>query len=158
MIRPFVAEVKRYGDYSRLGESIYDHPYQWGSRRAGPDLARVGSKYGDEWHYTHMMNTGALSPGSTMPNYPWLAEKDTDIDALPAKIAALRTLGVPFPEKSDQEIIDAAYAQAEAIVKNLKSKQIEVSKEKQIIALIAYLQQLGDSLPQETEGLTTAAK
>lgn len=158
MIRPFVAEVKRYGDYSRLGESIYDHPYQWGSRRAGPDLARVGRKYGDEWHYTHMMNTGALSPGSTMPNYPWLAEKDTDFDALPSKISVLRKLGVPFPERDNDQVIDAARAQAEQIAQGLKAKQIEVSEDKQIVALIAYLQQLGRTAPANPGNAVTSAE
>ncbi len=158
MIRPFVAEVKRYGDYSRLGDSIYDHPYQWGSRRAGPDLARVGIKYGDEWHYTHMMNTGALSPGSTMPNYPWLAKKKTNFTALPGKISALRTLGVPFTEKSDEEVIAEANAQAQRIVQNLKDKQIEVTKDKQIVALIAYLQQLGLTDNHQPDEVTAAAQ
>lgn len=158
MIRPFVAEVKRYGDYSRLGDSIYDHPYQWGSRRAGPDLARVGSKYGDEWHYTHMMNTGALSPGSSMPNYPWLAKKKANIDALPGKISALRILGVPFPERTDEEVIAAASEQAERIARNLKDKQIEVTKDKQIVALIAYLQQLGLTDNHNPDEVTAAAQ
>ena len=143
MIRPFVAEVKRYGPYSELGDSIYDHPYQWGSRRAGPDLARVGGKYGDDWHYTHMLNTDALSPGSNMPNYPWLAKKKTNIDSLPGKIAALRTLGVPYENMENKEIIDAANAQAAQIATGLKASQIEVAPDRQIVALIAYLQQLG---------------
>jgi cytochrome c oxidase cbb3-type subunit I/II len=158
MIRPFVAEVKRYGDYSRLGDSIYDHPFQWGSRRTGPDLARVGSKYGNEWHYTHMMNTAALSPGSNMPNYPWLAEKTINLNALPSKIGALRTLGVPYPEMTDQEILDSANTQAEAIAQDLKQKQIEVDKDKQIVALIAYLQQLGRSDPHNPAEVISSAQ
>ena len=158
MIRPFVSEVKRYGDYSRLGDSIYDHPHQWGSRRAGPDLARIGSKYGDDWHYTHMMNTAALSPGSTMPNYPWLAKKKTDFEALPAKISALRILGVPFPERSPEQVIDAAHVQAEEIAQGLGEKQIEVGEDKQIVALIAYLQQLGKSKNIEPEPVISSAQ
>lgn len=157
MIRPFVSEVKRYGDYSNLGDSVYDHPYQWGSRRAGPDLARVGSKYGDDWHYTHMMNTNALSPGSNMPNYPWLAEKKTDFEALPIKMAVLRKLGVPFTEEDPQSIITSARKQAEQIASGLAERQIEVDADKQIIALIAYLQQLGKSEPVDQDKLASTS-
>jgi len=157
MIRPFVSEVKRYGDYSNLGDSVYDHPYQWGSRRAGPDLARVGSKYGDDWHYTHMMDTNALSPGSNMPNYPWLAKKETDFDALPSKIATLRKLGVPFPEEDGESVIAAARRQAEQIASGLAERQIEVDADKQIVALIAYLQQLGKTSPIDQDKLASAS-
>ncbi len=145
-IRPFVAEVKRYGDYSRLGESIYDHPFQWGSRRTGPDLARVGGKYSDAWHYDHMLDPRQISPGSNMPNYPWLFEKYTDYGALPSKINVQKILGVPFPDWSPAEIDSSAKAQAKAIQKNLKSLGKEVNEDAQIVALIAYLQQLGKSI------------
>lgn len=158
MIRPFVPEVKRYGEYSNLGDSIYDHPYQWGSRRIGPDLARVGKKYGDDWHYTHMINTNALSPGSNMPNYPWLAEKKTDFEALPTKVATLRKLGVPFPIMEDEEVINAAKAQAEEISTRLAERQIEVGADKQIIALIAYLQQIGTLENPPSDQLANATK
>ncbi len=143
MIRPFVAEVKRYGEYSRLGESIYDHPYQWGSRRAGPDIARIGGKYGDVWHYDHMLDPRSTSPQSNMPNYPWLFEKFTDYSSLNSKIAALKLLGVPFPDRSPAEIDSAAKAQAREIAKGLEEQGKEIDPDKQIIALIAYLQQLG---------------
>jgi len=145
MIRPFVAEVKRYGDYSRLSESVYDYPYQWGSRRAGPDLARVGRKYSNIWHYQHMMNPENLSPGSNMPNYPWLAEKKTDYDSLPSKISVQQTLGVPFPDWNDDEFINQAKGQARNIAEDLKKDVPEIDPDTQIIALIAYLQQLGHS-------------
>ena len=158
MIRPFVSEVKRYGEYSKLGDSIYDHPYQWGSRRAGPDLARIGGKYGDDWHYTHMMDTNALSPGSNMPNYPWLARKTIDFDALPSKIAVLRTLGVPFAEADGQSVIAAAKAQAKQISDGLAQRQIEVEADKQIVALIAYLQQVGKTDKISTDHLASAAE
>ena len=92
MIRTMVPDVLRYGDYSRLGESIYDHPFQWGSKRTGPDLARIGGKYNNAWHYNHMLNPRQLSEGSNMPNYPWLIDKKTDIKALPKKIAVQRHL------------------------------------------------------------------
>ncbi|MBK1879281.1 cytochrome-c oxidase, cbb3-type subunit I [Pelagicoccus mobilis] len=145
MVRPFVAEVKRYGEYSRLGESIYDHPYQWGSRRTGPDLARLGGKYNDDWHYDHMLDPRLTSPGSNMPNYPWLFEKMTDYGSLPSKINAQKMLGVPWPDWSPAEIDSAAKAQARAIKENLEARGKEVDQDAQIVALIAYLQQLGKS-------------
>ncbi len=143
MIRTLVPDVLRYGDYSRLGESVYDHPYQWGSRRTGPDLARVGMKYPNSWHYRHMEDPRQISVGSNMPPYPWLLENDTDVAALPSKIKVQRTLGVPFAEMSDEEIQAQVDAQAAEIVENLKAEGIYVAPEKQIVALIAYLQQLG---------------
>lgn len=146
MIRPFVAEVKRYGDYSRLGESIYDHPYQWGSRRTGPDLARVGEKYPDSWHYNHMLNPRSTSPKSNMPNYPWLFKKTTDYSSLPSKINVQKILGVPFPDWSPAEIDSSAKAQAREIQKRLETQGVEVEQDAQIVALIAYLQQLGKSI------------
>lgn len=146
MIRTLVPDVLRYGDYSRLGESVYDHPSQIGSRRIGPDLARVGSKYPDSWHYQHMEDPRSVSPGSNMPNYPWLMEKQTNINVLPAKIAVQRRLGVPFEEMSDEEIIARANGQAEAIAANLRESGIYVESDRQIVALIAYLQQLGKSI------------
>lgn len=145
MVRPFVAEVKRYGEYSRLGESIYDHPYQWGSRRAGPDLARLGGRYNDAWHYKHMLNPRSTSPGSNMPNYPWLFEKMTDYGSLPSKINTLKMLGVPWPDWSPAEIDSAAKAQARSIKEGLESSGLEVDQDAQVVALIAYLQQLGIS-------------
>lgn len=145
MIRPFVAEVKRYGDYSRLGESVYDHPYQWGSRRTGPDLARLGGKYPNIWHYKHMEDPRSTSVDSNMPNYPWMLENETDYDSLPSKIAVQKTLGVPFPDATPEEIIAQAMAQAETIAADLRQNQVQVSADKEIIAMIAYLQQLGKS-------------
>lgn len=145
-IRPFVAEIKRYGDYSRLGESIYDHPYQWGSRRAGPDLARIGSKYSDAWHYDHMLDPRQTSPGSNMPTYPWLFEKYTDYGSLVSKINVQKMLGVPFPDWSPAQIDSSAKEQAKEIQKNLESLGKEVDADTEIVALIAYLQQLGKSI------------
>jgi len=143
MIRTLVPDVMRYGDYSRLGESIYDRPFQWGSRRIGPDLARVGDKYPDSWHFRHMEDPRQISAGSNMPNYPWLMEKDTDIDALTSKLAVQRTLGVPYPEMTAEEIKTNVMIQASAIAANLKTEGIYIGPEKQIVALIAYLQQMG---------------
>jgi cytochrome c oxidase cbb3-type subunit I/II len=147
MIRTLVPDVMRYGDYSRLGESIYDHPYQWGSRRIGPDLARVGGKYPDSWHYKHMLNPRDTSPGSNMPNYPWLFEQPTDVTALVSKIAVQRTLGVPYPEMNEADIQASVNAQAAEIVTRLREQSVAVEPDREIVALIAYLQKLGKSTP-----------
>ena len=97
MIRPFRDEVARYGEYSKAGEFIYDHPFQWGSKRTGPDLARIGGKYPDSWHYNHMLEPNSMSPGSIMPTYTWLLDDDLNVSTLKAKIKAMQTLGVPYP-------------------------------------------------------------
>jgi cytochrome c oxidase cbb3-type subunit I/II len=145
MIRTLVPDVLRYGDYSRLGESIYDHPYQWGSKRNGPDLARVGSKYPNVWHLRHMEDPRSISVGSNMPPYPWLLTNATDYDALPAKLSAQRTLGVPYPAWTPAQIRANVDAQAKAIAADLKAAGAFVAPEKEIVALIAYLQHLGKS-------------
>ena len=143
MIRTLVPDVLRYGDYSRLGESIYDHPFQWGSKRTGPDLARVGSKYPNIWHLRHMEDPRAISVGSNMPNYPWLFTSPTDVAALPGKIAVQRQLGVPYPAWTDAQITADVNEQAKAIVEDLKTAGGVIASDKQIVALIAYLQKLG---------------
>jgi cytochrome c oxidase cbb3-type subunit II len=125
MIRPFRAEVERYGHYSVAGEFVYDHPFQWGSKRTGPDLARVGGRYSDDWHRIHLRNPRDVVPESNMPNYPWLAKTPVDGDSLPAKMRALRTVGVP-------------YADAE-----IASSTKDVAGKTEEDALIAYLQELG---------------
>ncbi|MEZ5328593.1 MAG: cytochrome-c oxidase, cbb3-type subunit I [Verrucomicrobiales bacterium] len=144
MIRTLVPEVMRYGDYSRIGESIYDHPFQWGSKRTGPDLAREGGKRSDAWHYNHLMDPRMVT-GSIMPSYAWLAEKDTDIKALPAKIGVQRMLGVPYPAMTNHEIEQNAIEQATKITQNLRQPPatIYADPNKQIVAVIAYLQKLG---------------
>ena len=147
MIRTLVPDVMRYGDYSRLGESIYDYPFQWGSRRIGPDLARVGGKYPDSWHYQHMLDPRSVSPGSNMPNYPWLFEKDTDVAALPSKLSVQRILGVPYPEQTPEEIQAQVNAQAAEIAARLRKDNILVEPTREIVAIIAYLQKLGKSEP-----------
>jgi cytochrome c oxidase cbb3-type subunit II len=125
MIRPFRAETERYGHYSVAGEFVYDHPFLWGSKRTGPDLARVGSRYSDDWHRVHLNNPRDLVPESNMPAYPWLATTPVDADVMPAKMRALRRVGVPY---TDQDIAGAvAAAQG-------KTEQD---------AVIAYLQGLG---------------
>jgi cytochrome c oxidase cbb3-type subunit 2 len=125
MIRPFRAEVERYGHYSTAGEFVYDRPFQWGSKRTGPDLHRVGGRYSDEWHRIHLANPREVVPESNMPGYPWLARTAADADGIEAKLRALRTLGVPYAEA---DIAGAREA--------LKGKT-------ETDALIAYLQSLG---------------
>jgi cytochrome c oxidase cbb3-type subunit I/II len=143
MIRTMRADVLRYGDYSRLGESIYDHPFQWGSRRIGPDLAREGGFRPNEWHYDHFMEPRTISPGSNMPAYPWLARKEIDVKALPSKISVLRTLGVPYPEWDAAEIEQSVATQALEISRDLQTKGRVLEPNSQMTALIAYMQKLG---------------
>jgi cytochrome c oxidase cbb3-type subunit II len=125
MIRPLLAETLRYGEYSKAGEFVYDRPFQWGSKRTGPDLHRVGGKYSDDWHRIHLVNPRDLVPESNMPAYPWLATTPVDAAGLPARLSALRTLGAPY---SDAEVQDAAQAAA---------------GKTELDALVAYLQVLG---------------
>ena len=150
MIRTLVPDVLRYGragvaaDYSRLGESIYDRPYQWGSRRIGPDLAHAGKKYPNSWHYRHFEDPRQISAGSNMPAYPWLFEHDADVGALPSKLRVQRMLGVPYPDASPATIQAQVSVQAKEIAADLKTAGIYVAPEKEIVALIAYIQQLGN--------------
>ncbi len=143
MIRTLVPDVMRYGDYSRLGESIYDHPFQWGSKRNGPDLARVGGKYPNIWHLRHLENPRAISAGSNMPNFPWLIADPLDTSTLPRKIAVQRQLGVPYPTWSEVEIDRLVGRQQAAIAQDLRAAGAVVAPDREVIALIAYLQQLG---------------
>ncbi len=128
MIRPFRAETLRYGHYSVAGEFVYDHPFQWGSKRTGPDLHRVGGKYSDQWQYDHLVDPRALVPESNMPAYPWLARDSVDAAAMPAHMGALRKVGVPYTD-----------AQIESAARDVEGKT-------EIEALIAYLQSLGLAL------------
>ncbi|RMI24920.1 MAG: cytochrome-c oxidase, cbb3-type subunit I [Calditrichaeota bacterium] len=149
MIRPFRSETERYGEYSKAGEFVYDHPFLWGSKRTGPDLHRVGGKYPDAWHYNHMVDPRSMSPGSLMPPYPWLAENTLDTTTTAAKIRAMQKLGVPYPENYDRIANRDLQKQARQIAENLKSAGIQVSPDKEIIALIAYLQRLGTDIKVE---------
>lgn len=143
-IRPLAAEVLRYGKASTVEESMYDRPHQWGSKRTGPDLARVGNKYPNLWHFRHMMNPREITPHSIMPNYPWLAQNKVDYLALRKKLSVMKNLGVPY---SDDEVVNAdihAEKQAKAIADDLKKQGAPAGLEKkEITALIAYLQALG---------------
>ena len=128
MIRPFRAETERYGHYSVAGEFVYDHPFQWGSKRTGPDLHRVGGRYSDDWHRVHLMNPRLVVPESNMPGFPWLAENVLDGKDTPAKLEAMKLLGVPY---TDEDIAGATEA---------------VKGKTEMDALIAYLQVLGTSI------------
>jgi cytochrome c oxidase cbb3-type subunit 2 len=128
MIRPLRAETLRYGHYSVAGEFVYDHPFQWGSKRTGPDLHRVGGKYSDEWHRIHLINARDVVPESNMPAYPWLEKNRVDAAAMPTHMTALRRVGVPY---SDAEIAQASQ---------------DVQGKTEMDALIAYLQAMGRAL------------
>jgi cytochrome c oxidase cbb3-type subunit I/II len=149
MIRPFRSETARYGEYSKAGEFVYDHPFQWGSKRTGPDLARLGGKYPDSWHYNHMVDPTSMSPGSIMPPYPWLLEDQIDGNSTIAKIKAMQRLGVPYPEGYDKIAVKDMEAQAKQIAENLKKDGIETLSDREIVALIAYLQRLGKDIKGE---------
>ena len=128
MIRPFRAETERYGHYSVAGEFVYDHPFQWGSKRTGPDLHRVGGRYSDDWHRVHLMAPRDVVPESVMPGFPWLAETELSTDLIQRKLRALRLLGVPY---TDEEI---------------KSAPVDIKGKTEMDALIAYLQVLGTAI------------
>lgn len=146
MVRPFRSETERYGDYSKAGEFVYDHPFLWGSKRTGPDLHRIGGKYSDAWHFNHMMDPTTMSPGSIMPPYPWLIEQKLDTTTTMSKINAMRTLGVPYELNSEKKANDALNKQALVISNNLLKDNIKVKNDREIIALIAYLQRLGTDI------------
>lgn len=156
MIRPFRDEVARYGEYSKAGEFVYDHPFQWGSKRTGPDLAREGGKYPDSWHYNHMYDPRSMSPGSLMPQYVWLLDNPLDTASTPAKIRAMITLGVPYPENYDRIANADLMRQADSIAGNLKKDKIETPSNAEIIALIAYLQRLGKDIKGEPTKVVAA--
>ncbi len=151
MIRPFRSETERYGEYSKVGEFVYDHPFLWGSKRTGPDLHRIGGKYPDSWHYIHMREPRSTSPGSIMPAYTWMYDTKTDYSHTEGKIMTLQKLGVPYPAGYELKATDDAKAQAAKIAANLEQSGAKVDPDAQIIALIAYMQRLGtDIKAQET--------
>ena len=150
-IRPFRWETDRYGEYSKIGEFVYDHPYLWGSRRTGPDLARTGYVNGPmyknaAWHYNHFMDPQAMNDESIMPRYDWFARKKIDLDMTPAKIRAMQTLGVPYPEGYDEDAVDDLIWQAEQIAADLKNSGIDIEPTSQMVAMIAYLHKLGGDI------------
>ncbi|MBI9072828.1 MAG: cytochrome-c oxidase, cbb3-type subunit I [Melioribacteraceae bacterium] len=151
MIRPFRSETERYGEYSKAGEFVYDHPFLWGSKRTGPDLHRIGGKYSNLWHYMHMEDPRSMSPGSIMPRYPWLISSKLDLDSTPDRISAMRTLGVPYPEGFEDISVDELIKQANVIAEDLLNNGVVVEPDTDIIALIAYLQRLGTDIKVKTE-------
>jgi cytochrome c oxidase cbb3-type subunit I/II len=163
MVRPFRWETDRYGEYSKIGEFVYDHPFQWGSRRMGPDLARAGVVGGPiyknaAWHYNHFMDPQKMNEQSIMPNYAWLAVKNVNLSNIPKKIKAMQTLGVPYEEGFADKAIDAYLAQAETIVADLKASGIETDAKKEMVAMIAYMHKLGRDISEApgAENQTTA--
>jgi cytochrome c oxidase cbb3-type subunit I/II len=163
MIRPFRSETERYGEYTKAGETVYNHPFQYGSKRNGPDLARAGVKTGkmykpSAWHYNHMLDPRSVSSQSIMPSYPWLITDDMDKSYIPKKIRVMQTLGVPYPEGYDGKAVADLEKQADEIVAELKNGGIDADPDKEIIALIAYLQRLGTDIykiDEETTALST---
>jgi cytochrome c oxidase cbb3-type subunit I/II len=149
MIRPFRSETERYGEYSKAGEYVYDHPFLWGSKRTGPDLMRQGGKYPNAWHYFHMRESTSMSPGSIMPNYAWLHENELDITNTQDKMKAMQTLGVPYTAMRISNAPAELKTQAEAIAANLKTEKIDVKADREIIALIAYLQRMGTDIKKK---------
>ncbi|MCC6670224.1 MAG: cytochrome-c oxidase, cbb3-type subunit I [Planctomycetes bacterium] len=143
MIRPFRSEFLRYGEPSRLEESMWDHPFQWGSKRTGPDLARVGGKYGDDWHYRHMLNPRDLVGASNMPAYPWLRDAKVDTARTSTKLAAMRRLGVPYKAEEIQGAAGALLEQGRRIAEGLAAKGLPLAADSELTALIAFLQRLG---------------
>ncbi|MCF7764750.1 MAG: cytochrome-c oxidase, cbb3-type subunit I [Verrucomicrobia bacterium] len=150
MIRPFRSETERYGDYSKAGEFVYDHPFLWGSKRTGPDLHRIGRKYPDAWHYNHMEDPTSTSPGSIMPRYDWLLTTKLDTSSLQSRIKALRRTGVPYAPGFEQTAQADLETQAASVVANLQTGAITAQPDREIIALIAYLQRLGTDIKPET--------
>lgn len=149
-VRPFRSETERYmGEYSKAGEYVYDHPFLWGSKRTGPDLMRLGGKYPDSWHYHHMIDPRTMSPGSIMPRYQWLADQDLDVTTTVAKMKAMKTLGVPYTQYEIDNGNNALMTQANQISDNLKKEGIALESQKELVAVIAYLQRLGTDIKKQ---------
>ena len=146
MVRPFRSETERYGEYSKAGEFVYDHPFLWGSKRTGPDLHREGGKYPDSWHYHHMQDPQSMSPGSIMPPYPWLITQQLDVSQTAGKLGALRKVGVPYDDGQLAEANADLKRQATEISEKLATNGLNVPADREIIALIAYLQRLGTDI------------
>jgi cytochrome c oxidase cbb3-type subunit I/II len=146
MIRPFRSETERYGEYSKAGEFVYDHPFLWGSKRTGPDLQREGGKYGNAWHYNHLFDPQTMSPGSIMPPYEWLISQQLDTTTTRSKITAMRSLGVPYETNYEALANQKLDEQAKLIAADLKQNNIQVKSDREIIAIIAYLQRLGTDI------------
>jgi cytochrome c oxidase cbb3-type subunit I/II len=157
MVRPFRSEVERYGEYSKSGEYVYDHPFLWGSKRTGPDLARIGGRYANKWHFDHMYRPDGVSANSIMPSYKWLFTQKIDKDLTGKKISALRSVGVPYEEGYEATANADLEKQAKEIVDNLRSTEVDLpegAEDAEIIAVIAYLQRLGKDIKLEKTAAT----
>jgi cytochrome c oxidase cbb3-type subunit I/II len=149
LVRPFRSETERYGEFSKSGEFVYDHPFLWGSKRTGPDLHREGGKYPDSWHYHHMREPQSMSPGSIMPAYGWLYEQSLNTSQTKEKLAAMKKLGVPYDDTQIKYAVSDLNKQAKEIQTRLAEEKIKVGADKEIIALIAYLQRLGTDIAKK---------
>ena len=147
MVRPFRHEIERYGEYSKAGETVYERPFLWGSKRTGPDLARVGGKYPHLWHVRHMEDPRSTSPRSIMPPYPHMLETELDFSTLPTKLRTLKMLGTPYDSTTIANAVAIAQAQAQAIADEVETQGGPSGlADKEIIALVAYLQRLGTDI------------
>jgi cytochrome c oxidase cbb3-type subunit I/II len=146
LVRPFRSETERYGDFSKSGEFVYDHPFLWGSKRTGPDLHREGGKYPNSWHYYHMKEPSSISPGSIMPAYDWLYEQTLNTSMTQKKLSAMKTLGVPYDDGQITNAVSDLNRQAKEIQTQMAGEKIKIGADKEIIALIAYLQRLGTDI------------
>jgi cytochrome c oxidase cbb3-type subunit I/II len=158
MVRPIRAETERYGEYSKPGEFVYDHPFLWGSKRTGPDLQRVGGKYPDSWHFLHMRKPVSTSPGSLMPAYTWIYTDKLDDSDIEGKIITLRRLGVPYPAGYERQAQTDLRAQAARIAAGLKGAGFDAGADREIVALIAYLQRLGTDIKAKSQAADAAPK
>jgi cytochrome c oxidase cbb3-type subunit I/II len=156
MVRPFRSETERYGEYSKAGEFVYDHPFLWGSKRTGPDLHRIGGKYPDAWHYNNMENPRSTSPGSIMPNYSWLLSQKLDTAVASDRMRALRKVGVPYKDEDIQNAEKTIAAQRQKIVVNLAVGSVtNAPPDREILAVIAFLQRLGTDIKAAPASITT---
>ena len=146
LVRPFRSETERYGEFSKSGEFVYDHPFLWGSKRTGPDLHREGGKYPNSWHYYHMKEPSSMSPGSIMPAYDWLYEQTLNTSMTQKKLSAMKTLGVPYDDGQITNAVSDLNRQAKEIQTQMAGEKIKIGADKEIIALIAYLQRLGTDI------------
>jgi cytochrome c oxidase cbb3-type subunit I/II len=143
MVRPMRAELLRYGHWTRAGETVYDRPFQLGSRRIGPDLQRIGGRYPDAWHFEHMRDPTTTSPGSIMPPYPWLLTRRLDSRDVYRSVKAMQRLGVPYRDVTPENVAASIQHQGSLIVQSLAAMNIQTEADREIIAMIAYLQRLG---------------
>ena len=151
MVRPFRHEIERYGEYGKPGETIYERPHLWGSKRTGPDLSRVGGKYPNLWHVRHFEDPRSTSPRSIMPKYDWLLTRELNLNTLPARMRTLRKLGVPYSDQEIDNAIQSAQRQADAIASDVVGTGgPENLSNKEVVAMVAYLQRLGTDIARSS--------